>query len=114
MESLLAHRIPSLTHALIVLTRSDLLLTIEQRQRLWLAFRVPVFEQLIGKDGALLAAECEAHSGLHIESPKLESQRPEIAGWSVENGPCGCGRKTPRIRVDGQLEEIRAAAAYAR
>ena len=60
---------------LIVLTRSgSLLLTIEQRQRLWLAFRVPVFEQIIGKNGALLAAECEAHDGLHIESPKLESQ----------------------------------------
>jgi len=110
MEALLAHRIPSLTHALIVLARpGDTLLTLEQRQGLWRAFRVPVFEQIIGENGALLAAECEAHAGLHIQSPKLD-----VAGLSIENGPCGCGRTTPRIGVQAQTEEIRATAAYAR
>ncbi len=110
MESLFAQKIASLTHALIVLARAeDTLLTLEQRRRLWRAFRVPVFEQIIGENGALLAAECEAHAGLHIESRKLE-----VAGLSLESAPCGCGRTTPRIRRQGQAEEIRAAAAYAR
>jgi len=116
MEALLAHKIASLTHALIVLARpddslqaKDLLLTMEQRQQLWSAFRVPVFEQIIGENGALLAAECEAHSGLHKESPKLE-----VAGLIIEGGPCGCGRITPRIRLAGRTEEVRAAAASGR
>lgn len=110
MESLLAYKVASLTHALIVLARpEDLLLTVEQRQRLWRAFRVPVFEQIVGENGALLAAECEAHAGLHIQSPKLDA-----AGLSIESAPCGCGRTTPRIGLQGQAEEIRAAAAYAR
>ncbi|HEY1760750.1 MAG TPA: hypothetical protein VGG72_35580 [Bryobacteraceae bacterium] len=108
VEPLLANKIESLTHALIVLARRDNpLLTLEQRQQIWNRFRVPVFEQIIGQNGALLAAECEAHAGLHIESPKLE-----VGGLSIENGPCGCGRNTPRIR--GEAQEIRAAAAYAR
>ena len=39
------------------------------------AFRVPVFEQVIGKSGKLLAAECEAHDGLHVASPALSLAR---------------------------------------
>ena len=110
MEALLAGKIESLTHAVIVLARpGDALLTVAQREQLWRAFRVPVFEQIIGENGALLAAECEAHAGLHIESPKLE-----IAGSSIGSERCGCGRSTPRIILEGQIEEIRAAAAYAR
>ena len=115
IEALLASKIESLTHAVIVLARAkdplrnDTLLTLAQREQLWRAFRVPVFEQIIGERGSLLAAECEAHAGLHIESPKLE-----VAGLSVESGPCGCGRTSPRIILEGQIEEIRAAAAYAR
>jgi hypothetical protein len=110
IEALLAGKIESLTHAVIVLARpEDALLTLAQREQLWRAFRVPVFEQIIGEHGVLLAAECEAHAGLHIESPKLE-----LAGLAIESGPCGCGRTTPRIILEGQIEEIRAAAAYAR
>ncbi len=120
MEGLLAQKMAPVTHALIVLARPEDrlltpgdLLTTQQRQQLWRAFRVPVFEQIIGERGTLLAAECEAHAGLHIESAKFE-----VAGLSIESRPCGCGRTTPRIGVAGQaeldLEEIRAAAAYAR
>jgi hypothetical protein len=81
LEQLLARQIESLTHALIVLARpEDSLLTLEQRRQLWLAFRVPVFEQIIGAHGALLAAECEAHAGLHIESAGLK-----FTEWSIES-----------------------------
>jgi hypothetical protein len=62
------------------------------RDRLWRAFRVPIFEQIVGRAGELLAAECEAHDGLHIESPRLK-----IEGLPIDASPCACGRKTPRL-----------------
>jgi hypothetical protein len=115
MESLLADKSASPTHSVIVMSRAgrflqakDLFLSMKQRDQLWRAFRVPVFEQIIGENGALFAAECEAHCGLHIESPKLD-----VAGCSIERGPCGCGRKTPRLR-GARIEDIRSAAANAR
>lgn len=110
LEALLTVEMESLTHAVIVLARpGDDLLTAERRERLWRAFRVPVFEQIIGERGALLAAECEAHAGLHIESAKYDpGNRP------VETAPCGCGRATPRLKPAEPIEEARAAAANAR
>jgi hypothetical protein len=110
IEALLGEKIPSLTHAVIVLARSrDQLLTQADRDRLWRAFRVPIFEQILGEDGAVLAAECEAHDGLHVESPKL---RVELT-W-LEAAVCGCGRNTPRIKACSHVEALRAVAAYAR
>ena len=79
-------------------------MTDADRESLWWAFRVPVFEQVIGKSGKLLAAECEAHDGLHVASPDLP-----LHGESVDDSLCPCGRKTPRIAVTH-----RAIAAYAR
>ena len=79
------------------------------RDILWDAFRVPVFEQVIGKSGKRLAAECEAHDGLHMESPALPLEN-EI----VEDTPCPCGRKTPRIAVTKGVASERRIAAYAR
>jgi hypothetical protein len=93
LEALIEEEIPSLTHALIVLARpGEPLLTSAQRDKLWRAFRVPVFQQIIGDHGVLLAAECEAHDGLHIESPGFSSNLPQDAA------PCGCGRTTPRLK----------------
>jgi hypothetical protein len=109
LESLLHVKIESLTHAVIVLARvGDDPLTVERRQRLWKAFRVPVFEQIIGVNGVLLAAECEAHAGLHIESAKFD-----LGSRLIETTPCGCGRPGPRLKLAGQVEKIRAAAASA-
>jgi hypothetical protein len=107
LESVLAAGNAFPTHAVIVVARPhSLLLTSAQRQRLWSAFGVPIFEQIIGDHGTLLAAECEAHAGLHVGSPKLE-----IAGFSLETAPCGCGRDTPRIIPARQVEGARAAYA---
>jgi hypothetical protein len=103
LEALLPERIPSLTHALIVLARpGELLLTAEQRERLWKAFRVPVFQQVVTRSGVLLAAECEAHDGLHLESSNIVP-----IGLPLDRTPCGCGRKTPRLK----FPELRAIAA---
>jgi hypothetical protein len=101
---------PILTHALIAIAgRGDPLLPATDRARLWRVFRVPVFEQIIQANGELLAAECEAHDGLHIEVPGLSWD-----GYRLEFSVCGCGRKTPRLTAAEPLERDCSAAAYAR
>jgi hypothetical protein len=103
-------QIPSLTHALIVLARpSGRRLTENDRERLWQDFRLPVFEQIIGPSGELLAAECEAHDGLHVESSDLP-----LGPETLDTAPCPCGRKTPRVGVARGAELERSVAAYAR
>lgn len=103
-------QIPSLTHALIVLARpGGRRLAESDRERLWQDFRLPAFEQIIGPSGDLLAAECEAHDGLHVESPDLPLERE-----TIDTSPCPCGRKTPRIGVACGADLERRVAAYAR
>ena len=103
-------RPPVFTHAVIAIQNpGDPLLTVAERQLLWRTFRVPVFEQIVGPCGELLAAECEAHDGLHIETAGLTWD-----GYRLELAPCGCGRKTPRLTSAEPGERIRSAAAYAR
>jgi len=110
IRALAQEQIPSLTHALIVLARfGGRRLTEHDRERLWQDFRLPVFEQIIGPSGDLLAAECEAHDGLHVESPDLPLERE-----TIDTSPCPCGRKTPRIGVARGAELERRVAAYAR
>jgi hypothetical protein len=105
LSALTGEGIPSLTHSIIVLSRPEQRRMSEaDRDALWSAFRVPVFEQVIGKSGKLLAAECEAHDGLHVTSPDLP-----LNGESLDDSLCPCGRKTPRIGVTH-----RAVAAHAR
>jgi hypothetical protein len=82
-----------LTHALIVFRDElDPRLTDAERDRLWLAFHVPVFEQIIAADGTLLAAECEAHDGLHIVSPLLD-----LANHTIDASLCACGQSGARV-----------------
>lgn len=91
MESLT--RIGTLTHAIVILsTEAGPRLTSEQRDFLWRTFRVPAFEQIVAPDGTLLAAECEAHDGLHIVSPLLTAPAADI-----DQSPCPCGRPGTRL-----------------
>jgi hypothetical protein len=107
---LCGYLIPSLNHALIVLERPSWpRLTEADRNAFWRAFRVPVFEQIIGPTGQLLAGECEAHEGLHIEARGLR-----LTQKMVDSRPCACGRKAPRFGVQRAAELERRAAAYAR
>jgi hypothetical protein len=106
----LAESAPVLTHALVAVARpTDMLLTAADRDQLWRAFRVPVFEQLIGPRGERLAAECEAHDGLHIEAPSHA-----WTGYAIDGGLCGCGLRTPRVSCPLPAERVRAAAMFAR
>jgi hypothetical protein len=113
---------------LIVYTRlGDRLLSSTARDRLWRAFELPAFEQLRGLDCELLASECEAHEGLHLESEAavfeiLEGElvvtslvdlrypvlrlRTGLAG-SIEHRPCACGGTGARFLVAAEAAPLR-------
>jgi hypothetical protein len=65
-------------------------LTHFDRDLLWTAYQVPVFEQCLGPDGAVIARECEAHEGLHL-------YLPEHYHGPLRIDPCPCGRSEVRI-----------------
>jgi hypothetical protein len=60
------------------------------RDLLWSAYQVPVFEQCLGPSGEVIARECEAHDGLHL-------YLPEHYRGAVRAEECACGRREPRI-----------------
>ncbi len=110
----------TLSHAIVVMGKwEDARVTEADREKLWMRFRVPVFEQIIAGDGALLAAECEAHNGLHLEAEALrpDTLRP-YAESEIDRSPCLCGRTGPRlITVEGAVprqELVRSVVMYAR
>jgi hypothetical protein len=79
---------------------------------LWQTFGVPVYELFLGADGMVLAGECEAHEGWHVEEGChfYLSNRDELiidlrhikgirTGLTavVEREPCVCGRRGVRL-----------------
>lgn len=122
--------LPNLKTALVVLTSfDDAPLSGHARDLLWRAFSVPVFEQLRGWDGAVIARECEVHDGLHIdecaailhlhEGEILATQlaapgepiiraRTGLTG-EIQTGLCECGSEAPRLR-NVRVLSSRAAA----
>ena len=78
----------------------------DDRERLWRRFAVPVFEQLLDDEGRLVAYECEAHAGLHVDTAVhhafvdgevLVNGRPTGVASREATGLCGCGRVEPRL-----------------
>jgi hypothetical protein len=93
----------------------------EAREAFWRVFKAPVFGQIHGLSGELLAWECEAHEGYHIEEGcavfELDSHggEPELLVTSLaglrrpairlatgltgdlEDSACGCGRRGRRL-----------------
>jgi hypothetical protein len=103
-------RIATPSHAVIVLRSEwDARLTDSRRDALWNAYRVPAFEQIIDDDGTLLATECEAHDGLHIESARFKT-----AGRNIRTDRCACGRFTPRLVSASRVDAVRRIAACVR
>jgi hypothetical protein len=89
----------SVNRAVIVLTEcgqrpiSDV-----SRVVLWQNLGVPVYELYVGSDGQVLAWECEAQEGWHIESS---------AHFSLEGGDVTCsaaGRHRVQTRLSGRLQ----------
>ncbi|MDP9170520.1 MAG: hypothetical protein M3N54_07885 [Acidobacteriota bacterium] len=91
---------PEPTSALIIVTGiEDSPLEAHHRDLLWSAFGLPVFEQLRGPAGAVIARECEVHDGLHVEDRAALPPGTELLTTA-----CDCGNELPRVRV------VRAAA----
>jgi hypothetical protein len=100
-------------HAIFVLTAlGDQPLTDVLRVVLWQRFGVPVYELYLDESGVLLAAECEAQDGWHIQPGcwfverhgelLLQSGRGVQARtglpFAIETDACSCGRPGARIR----------------
>jgi len=129
---------PPLRHSVIafVILRQAFL-SDEAREMFWRVFRVPVFGQIFGPSGELLAWECEAHEGYHIEEgrsvmeidanggdPELlvtsltGLRRPAIRlatglTGSIEHSACGCGIKGPRLVGLRRRSVVKPAVAAA-
>jgi hypothetical protein len=67
------------------------------RDLLWKAFGLPVFEQLRGADGRVIARECEVHNGLHLDAAR-DAPLPADTGVEMMTEQCDCGLETPRLR----------------
>ena len=85
-----------------------------ERDLLWLAFQVPVFEEFRSWSGEPLAWECDAHDGLHISAERAFFERdlfsnelrvavasagflPTGLDGRVVDEPCPCGLHGPRL-----------------
>lgn len=122
-------QLESVDHSVWVLTGvGDCALGQKQRAALWHRFGVPIYE-LYADESGVLAYECEAHQGWHIEPRAgLRVQSGELVLASAREGvvktglargidlrPCACGRAGARA-VDGvnelaQEQPIQAAIA---
>jgi hypothetical protein len=97
---------------------------------LWQAFGVPVYELLMSAQGALLASECEAHEGWHVQPNARfaaindeivlltggKSATPTGLTGRLEASRCPCGRAGVRVLCaehDSSLSAIRTIAATA-
>ena len=81
------------SHPMVVFTTPEQRLTDDARERFWREFEVPVFEQIVDRSGNLLASECEAHWGLHLET----TGHFELPGTELTRDLCGCGRSGARL-----------------
>ncbi|HVW11993.1 MAG TPA: hypothetical protein VHC90_25615 [Bryobacteraceae bacterium] len=86
---------------------------------MWNVFGLPVFEQVLGLDGGVIAEECETHQGLHAEHVSVDPADSELVvmgqqtGYSAEivTVHCDCGRETPRLRNLARLQKQASATA---
>jgi hypothetical protein len=101
------------------------------RDRIWDAFGVPVFEQFLGVRNELLAEDCDAHDGLHIrgERARFDSHGCELTVTSfanlaypvlrlatglhgrIEASVCACGRSGLKLLDLSPLPRTLAAIA---
>jgi hypothetical protein len=83
------------THPIVVFTGPDYgVLTQDVREVLWNQSQVPLFEQLVSTDRIVIARECDAHAGLHLDPANL---RPRGIQLHTVSGLCGCGTSGVRV-----------------
>jgi len=94
----------SIEQAVIVFAyEGGLVISPEDRESLWRAFGVPVFEQYLSSTNRLLATECDAHSGLHVVTG--------CEGLPLEDDVCACGNAAPRVTRGSRIDELAALLA---
>ena len=90
-----------LEHSIIVFTHAgEPGLSLFDRESLWKAFGVPVFEQYLGTSSELLASECDAHAGLHVMNG--------YENLDLEHDVCPCGNRAPRLVRGSRIDELAA------
>jgi hypothetical protein len=100
---------------LVVLTPAGAATLDEARHEdLWRWFGLPVFEQIRGPAGNLIAYECEARNGFHLApSVELDAALPDLR-WPGEatQERCDCGSAVTRLmpRLAEQYQSATAAA----
>ncbi len=96
------------------------------RVTLWQRFGVPVYEMYLGTNRELLARECEAQEGWHVEpgvhfflqSGQLALQArdrlfPTGLTSRLETSPCSCGRPGMRIVPASVLPQVNGSRRVA-
>ena len=68
------------------------------RDFLWNALGVPIFEQYLNAKCQLLAMECVAHSGLHVVRG--------CENLPLDREACACGDRSPRLRRTPRIDEL--------
>jgi hypothetical protein len=76
--------------AVYVVIPEGRLLSDGERDELWRLFQVPVYALMVQPGGRVMAWECEAQNGLHVEEGGGEST-------------CACGRPGARLTVPRPL-----------
>ena len=111
--------IPKLKHSVVAFTGMlEGPLSTEDSDLFWRVFAVPVFEQFYGFGGELIAHECAAHQGLHVNRYAAVFENGErgnllvslignpaqmvfrlVTGLNgqVEQSRCACGHEGPRL-----------------
>jgi hypothetical protein len=126
-------QLPSLDHAIFVITEcGDQPLANSFRHLLWRNLAVPVFELFTGPKVLLIASECQAADGWHLEdriktsivenelvfeTPSYPKLRSGLSG-AISSEACECGRPGPRILnvvprprvIEAQRARMRAAS----
>jgi phenylacetate-coenzyme A ligase PaaK-like adenylate-forming protein len=106
-------QVPSVDRAIFALTDcGSNPLADPLRDQLWHLFGVPIYELIIAPGCRLLAAECEAHDGWHLQdgveaylvrdhliydAPPLNGLHTGFTG-QIDTAPCACGRPTVRLK----------------
>ncbi len=130
LQRLLGLDLGSVDQAVLVLTSdADEPLTDITRVILWQMLGVPIYELILGSPGMLLASECVAHEGWHIEPGitasldggelffEIHGRKAAHSGFTGEliTQPCPCGRAGLRLAniATQLLDEARQLAAIA-
>lgn len=101
-------------------------LTAGIRERIRSAWAVEPHDQYVATEAGFIAAECDAHDGMHVLADDvvlevvegavlvtvLHSRTVPLIRYRIDDAvrlldrPCRCGRRSPRLVVDGRAREL--------